>query len=138
MPHVVSSKHDSPQQQQHMLGTRVPATSSISERSFPGPASTHGGSVASLRRTAILVAAAALIGLIVYEWSTYQQARATAIHELQQLARMSELQTAHMFEALNLAMTAAEDVAIGIDWDTPRAASQATSSLLNLRESVPF
>jgi two-component system, sensor histidine kinase PdtaS len=121
-----------------MLGTRVPATPPVSELSFSNRTSIRGGSVASLRRAAVLVAAAALVGLIAYEWSEYRQARAAAIHELQQLARMSELQTAHMFEALNLAMTAAEDVAASIDWDTPRAAPQATSSLMNLRESVPF
>jgi two-component sensor histidine kinase len=121
-----------------MLGTRVPATPPVSELSFSNRASIRGGSVASLRRAAVLVAAAALLGLIAYEWSEYRQARATAIHELQQLARMSELQTAHMFEALTLAMTAAEDVATSIDWDTPRAAPQATASLMRLRESVPF
>jgi two-component system, sensor histidine kinase PdtaS len=121
-----------------MLGTRVPAPPSVSEISFSSRAATRGGSVASLRRAATIVALAALLGLTAYEWSEYRLARATAIHELQQLARMSELQTAHMFEALTLAMTAAEDVATNIDWATPRAAPQATSSLMNLRDSVPF
>jgi two-component sensor histidine kinase len=121
-----------------MLGTKVPAAQPVSDLSFANQLTTRGGSVASLRLAAAVLAVAALIGLIAYEWSEYRLARATAIHELRQLARMSELQTAHMFEALSLAMTAAEDVATSIDWDTPRAVPQATSSLLRLKDSVPF